>query len=92
MGRSSMIVGILSLVLVWTASAALSALTGDLWTRLGVGIGLYLGAAPMIPLGLFLSVSGYRQARRRSSSVFSVKPSLRKIPQSGRQIWIPPLR
>ena len=67
MGRSGMVLGILSLVLVWTASTALSALTGELWTSLGVGVGLYLGAEPMIALGLYLSVSSYRQARRRSA-------------------------
>ena len=67
MGIPGMVLGILALVLVWTASTTLSAITGEVWTRLGVGVGLYLVAEPMIVLGLFLSVSSYRKARRNAA-------------------------
>ena len=67
MGRSGMVLGVLALALVWTASTALSAISGELWVKLGLAVALYLGAGPMIALGLFLSVSSYRQARHNAS-------------------------
>ena len=67
MALPGMVLGVLALVLVWTASTALSAITGEVWTRLGIGVGLYLVAEPMIALGLLLSVGGYRQARRNAA-------------------------
>ena len=67
MAIPGMVLGVLALILVWTASTALSAITGEVWTKLGVGVGLYLVAEPMIALGLLLSVGSYRQARRNAA-------------------------
>ena len=71
MAITGMVLGVLALVLVWTASTALSAISGEVWTKLGVGVGLYMVAEPMIALGLFLSVGSYRKARRNAAGTLT---------------------
>lgn len=70
MGIPGMVLGILAIGLAWAASISLFAISGNAAASLGLDLGLYLCGAPMAAVGLYLSISSYRTARRNAAGTW----------------------